>query len=359
MTSRERVLAAVTHRQPDRVPMDFWARRDVAKRLMAHLGSGDMEQLYRRLGIDLRSVSIGMSNPAFDAKAEELRGSSESSGGRYILHKDGAFEDMFGIVRRLGSDGLYDEWVDGPFVRTTDLDSFRWPSADGIDSVATLRERVQVHRGRYATFGRCNLPFKVAWHMRGFENFLCDMLTEESFARELIERAAMYEREKGLRLAQAGVDIIGVYGDLAMQDRMLVKPDAWRRIEKPVLAEMVSAWKKVKPDLKVLFHSDGDVSEIVPDYIEIGADLLNPIQPECMDPVAFKRKYGDRLTMHGTLSIQRTLPKGSTADVRREVLERVRDCGDGGGLIVCPSNALQNDTPLENIVAIYDAVLGS
>ncbi len=356
MTSRERVLATIAHKQPDRCPVDFWARADVSARLRAHLGLATQEELLERLGIDLRLLPIGERVAAFEARANGvLNGSSESSGKRYVLHPDGRFEDAWGVVRKLGQDGLYDQWVSGPFAENPDLDRFAWPQGDLYDSVEALRARAAGWKGRYAVMGRLTLPFKSAWHMRGFENFLCDMMADPPYARALLQRIADYELDKGLRLARAGADIIGIYGDLAMQDRMLVHPGAWRQTEKPILADLVCRLRAVKPDLKIFFHSDGDVTEIIPDYLEIGADILNPIQPECMDPAVVKRDFGDRLTMHGTLSLQRTLPKGTPDDVRREVLDRIRTCGREGGLILCPSNLLQNDTPLENILAIYDA----
>lgn len=355
MNPRERVLAAAAHREPDRVPFDYWARRDVSVRLMKHLGVEDHEALLRRLGVDMRGIPVGERHPGFDERCTVLGGESESSGRKYLLHPDGSFESRWGIVMKLGRDGLYDQWLRGPFSDDRRLERFDWPDPDVFDPVETIRERVAGYAGNYALLGRVNLPFKICWHMRGLENFLCDMIADPGYARELTARIAAYEREKGRRLARAEVDIVGIYGDLAMQDRMLVKPAAWRAIEKPILAGMIAAFKEEKPGLLVFFHSDGDVSEIIPDLVEIGVDILNPVQPECLDPAAVKRDYGDRLTLHGTISIQRTLPRGAPADVRHEVARRLDTCGHGGGLIICPANMIQNDTPLENIVALYEA----
>lgn len=357
MTGKQRILAAVNHKPSDRVPVDYWARADVTSRLMSFLGLQTQEQLYQRLGIDIRKIPVAEHHLAFEARTTGvLKGASESCGRKYILHGDGSFEDAWGIVRRLGPDGLYDEWVSGPFVDTTDLDAFAWPQGEIYDSVECLKARVNAGQGEYALFGRLNLPFKIAWHMRGLENFLCDMLMDSGFAKSLLRRIARYETEKGLRLVAAGVDIIGIYGDVGMQDRMLVVPDAWRETEKPILADMIKAFKARNPGILMFFHSDGDIREVLPDLIEIGFNIINPIQPECMDPAAVKRDFGDRITLHGTISIQKTLPQGTVADVRREVRERIRTCGQNGGLIICPANLIQNDTPLENIIALYDAV---
>lgn len=355
LTSRARVLKAVAHQQPDRVPVDYWARTDYTKRLMAFLGVDNTEALYARLGIDMRKIPMGEQHPEFLERATGvLGGASESSGGRYIIHADGSFEDAWGIVRRLGADGLYDEWVSGPFARASDLDAFAWPEGEIYDSVECLKERVNAYHGEYALLGRVNLPFKIAWHMRGLENFLCDMLLDREFAKALLQRIAAYEKEKGIRLIRAGIDILGVYGDIAMQDRMLVVPTAWRALEKPILAELIRAFKAENPAIVMFYHSDGDISEVLPDLIEIGFEIVNPIQPECMDPAAIKRQYGDRITLHGTISIQRTLPRGTAEDVRAEVRACIAACGRQGGLILCPSNMIQNDTPLVNTLALYE-----
>jgi uroporphyrinogen decarboxylase len=358
MNSKERVLKAIAHQSTDRVPVDYWSRDDVTQKLMAYLGLKSVEELYLRLGIDLRTIPLGMHDPVFEAKTTGvLGGFSESSGGKYIIYDDGRFEDVWGVVRRLGSDQLYDQWVSGPFVATDDIDSFAWPDLNSFDSVETTQKIVKFYQNRFALMGKVSLPFKLAWHMRGFENFLCDMMGDPDFARSLLERVAMYQREKGLRFIRAGVDIVGIVGDLGMQDRLMVNPTAWREIEKPIIAEMIKAFKTENPNIIIYFHSDGNVMEIMPDLIEIGVNIINPIQPECMNPVAVKKKYGNQITMHGTISLQKTLPKGSVEDVKREVYERIKTCGENGGLIICPSNLFQNDIPLENIVAMYDAAV--
>jgi uroporphyrinogen decarboxylase len=356
MTSRERILAAVAHRPTDRVPVDYCTRTDVAARLMARLGLADREALYRKLGIDVRRLSIRESHPSFEERTNgTLGGASERSGARYLFHPDGTYENAWGILHRPSRDGLYDEWVGGPFSGTMDLDSFPWPGMDILESVESLGKRIAAFGGGYAVMGTMNYPFKVCWQMRGLENYLCDMLVEKSFARELLLRAASYETEKGLRFIEAGADILSFSGDIAMQDRMMVEAGAWREIDKPVFAAMIREFRRARPGILVYYHSDGNLEEVMADLVEIGVDIVNPIQPECMDVEATKRRYGASITLHGTISIQRTLPFGTAEDVRREVEDRLRLCRGDGGLILAPSNHVQNDTPLENIVEIYRA----
>lgn len=356
-THRQRVLTAISHCQPDRVALDYWGRPDFTNRFVEFLQLDSVEEMYQKMGIDLRPIRVGERHEEFEQRTTGiLGGASESSGSRYIFHEDGSFENAWGIVKRQGPNGLYDEWLSGPFVNTTDLDGFAWPSMDFISSVESLKEQARPYGDQYALFGRTiSSPFTEAWMLRGMENFLCDMSVDPGFARELLDRVAAYAKEKCLRLIRAGVDILGIYGDVAMQDRMLVVPRVWRELEKPLLAEMVDCFRAENPELLMFFHSDGDISEVMDDLIEIGFDIIDPIQPECMDPAEVKRQYGDRITLHGSISMQQTLPYGSTEDVRKEVELRIRTCNQDGGLILGPATMIQNDVPFENVVAMYQA----
>lgn len=358
MNSRDRALKAINHLPTDHVPLDYKSRSDVTNGLIFYLGLNSKEELYKRLGIDFRRIPIEMHDTNFENRTTgKLEGHSASCGCRYIMHDDGTFEDEWGVIRCVGQDKLYERWISGPFVEHKNIDSFNWPDLKSFDSVQFLRSRCLAYQNEYALCGRLNLPFKVAWHMRGFENFLCDMLTDPLFAKDLLDRIALYEIEKGMRFIKAGVDIIEIIGDLAMQDRLFIHPNSWREIEKPILSEMIKSFRKVNPNIFIFYHSDGNIMELIPDFIEIGVDIIDPIQPESMDPIEVKKKYGDKITLHGTISVQTTLPKGSVEDVKRAVYDRIRTCGRNGGLIIGPTNNLQNDIPFENIIAMYDAVL--
>ncbi len=356
MTSRQRVLTALAFEEPDRVPVDYRLRRDVAERLAAHVGARDEEELQRRLGIDFRSVGVREHHPAFEARTSgALGGSMEKRGRRFVFHPDGSYEDAWGIVFRPGADGIYEQWISGPFKETDDLGSFAWPGMEIFESVDAVRRRVEAWKGEYALVASVNYPFKICWQMRGLENFLCDMLLEPDWARALWKKVASYEVEKAVRAASAGVDIVAFIGDIAMQNRLLLSVPAWRAIDKPLFAAMIAAVKRANPAVKIMYHSDGDLSEVIDDLIEIGVDILNPIQPESMDPAALKRRYGGRLVLNGAVSIQRTLPFGTVADVRAEIRRLVADCAPGGGFILAPSNHILADVPLENILEIYRA----
>jgi uroporphyrinogen decarboxylase len=129
----------------------------------------------------------------------------------------------------------------------------------------------------------------------------------------------------------------------------------WRKWFKPRLAKVWAAARRVKPDLLISYHSDGFIEPFIPELIEIGLDLLNPIQPECMDPSDIKRKFGDRLAFFGTIGNQTTLPFGSPDDVRREVRQRIETVGKGGGLVLAPSHMIEPDVPWANVQAFFEA----
>ncbi len=144
-----------------------------------------------------------------------------------------------------------------------------------------------------------------------------------------------------------------------MEDRMMLSPALWRAWLKPRLAAVIGAALAVRPGLIVHYHSDGYVEPIVPDLIEIGVNVLNPVQPECMDPVQLKKEYGAYLAFSGTIGTQTTMPFGTPEEVRRVVKDRVATVGCGGGLLIAPTHVLEPDVPWENVVALVEAVAES
>jgi uroporphyrinogen-III decarboxylase len=144
--------------------------------------------------------------------------------------------------------------------------------------------------------------------------------------------------------------------DVGMQTGMLMSPKVWRRFLKPKMAHFIASLKTIHPQVKVAYHSDGNVSAIIPDLIEIGLDVLNPIQPACMDPAELKRKYGDKLCFWGSMDEQYTLPFGTAEDVRGQVLTRLKTIGQDGGLVIGPTHHVQLDTPMDNFWAMVNTI---
>ena len=233
---------------------------------------------------------------------------------------------------------------------------YPWPDLDQPYRWQGVRERVAaLHAQGFAVTGYAGSVFERSWYLRGLENLLMDMLTAPARAHELFDRTAACQRHAAAEFARAGVDIVITGDDIAGQAGLLMKPETWREFLKPRLAATVRAVKQCRPETFVFYHSDGNLEPVIPELIEIGIDILNPVQPECMDPAALKRRFGDRLSFWGTVSVQRTMPFGTPAMVREEVAARVRDVARGGGLILAPAHVLGPETPWENVGAFFEA----
>jgi len=198
--------------------------------------------------------------------------------------------------------------------------------------------------------------FETVWHMRGMDRFMMDMIEHPEFAGFLIERITALRADTARRLAVMGVDMVRFGDDVGMQTGMMMSPALWRQWFKPNLAKVIAAAKEVNPNIYIWYHSDGNVEAIIPELIEVGVDVLNPVQPECMDPAALKQHYGDQLTFWGTIGIQTTMPFGTPAEVKRVVRERIRTVGKGGGLVLAPTHVLEPEVPYENIIAFIEAI---
>lgn len=219
------------------------------------------------------------------------------------------------------------------------------------------REVDELHRRELAAMGAMSMTlFEVAWGVRGFENFLMDMIDNKEMARTLLDRITDIRCEMARIFVKAGVDVLRLGDDVGTERGMMIGRGTWAEWLKPRLASVIRAAREIRPDILVFYHSDGDCRDVIPELIEIGVNILNPIQPECMDPAEIKRLYGDKLAFWGTIGTQRTMPFGTTDDVEREVITRIETVGRGGGLLLGPSHLLQDEVPWDNVLAFFKAV---
>jgi uroporphyrinogen decarboxylase len=210
-------------------------------------------------------------------------------------------------------------------------------------------------RGYAAIAGLETTIFEIGWYLRSMEELMTDMLLRPEMAQALLDRITELRIFQAHTFANANVDILALGDDIAMQTGMLLSPKMWRKWLKPRLAAVIEAARKVKRDILVQYHTDGDCRSVIPDLIEIGVDILNPVQPECMDPVDIKQTYGDRLSFSGAIGTQTTLPYGTPADVDTAVKTMIETVGKGGGFLVAPTHVLEPDVPWENVLAFVDA----
>jgi uroporphyrinogen decarboxylase len=195
--------------------------------------------------------------------------------------------------------------------------------------------------------------YEPAWQIRVYEQFLMDLVEQPAWAECLLERLMEQNLTRAEAYARAGADLITTGDDVAGQNALICSTDCWRKL---ILSRWRKVWGKIKelnPDCKIWYHSDGNISAIIGELIEAGVDILNPLQPECLDLDAIHRRYGKRLVFDGCIGTQSTMPFGSPADVRARVREVIEKYGKNGGVIISPTHVLEPDVPLENIDALF------
>jgi len=355
MNSRERVLTAMRRRQPDRPPFDFSFGFSPAQIALFHARTG-ADDPYDYFGADTRMVWPGPTRLTTDYT------------GFLGAMPAGSTVDEWGIghvptTSREG-DHAHLEGFQYPMVALetpADAADYPLPDLDADYRYGSVRSEINDIQGRglaAMAMLECTI-FERAWYLRSMERLLLDFADASAFATTLLDRITEKRVVQAQRYAELGADVICYGDDVGTQRGMLMSVRMWRTWLKPRLARTIAAARDIRPDVLVFYHSDGDVTAIIPDLIEIGVDILNPVQPECMDPVALKRAFGDRLSFWGTIGTQSTFPFGSPEDVRREVRARIATVGVGGGLFLAPTHVIEPEVPFDNIVAFVEAVRGA
>lgn len=353
MTSRERVLAALARQPTDRVPRLLYEEAigytPAIDALLRERCAPKAPRDY--FAMDITSVAFAPTALPRDRFAPWLGADAATALATGQV-------DEWGVWWKTGNSYHFAE-VDSPLrgeLGLERLSEYPMPDLDQAYRFAGVRERVDALHGQgFAVAAYAGSVFEQSWYIRGLEDLMVDMLAAPEIAHHLFDRTSALQRHAAEQFARAGVDIIITGDDVAGQHGLLISHGTWREFLKPRLAATARAAKAANPHAFVFYHSDGDVSPLVPELIEAGIDILNPIQPECMDPAAIKRQYGNRLAFWGTVSVQRTMPLGSPEEVKAEVRARIRDVGRGGGFILAPAHVLGPETPWENIVAFFEA----
>jgi uroporphyrinogen-III decarboxylase len=214
------------------------------------------------------------------------------------------------------------------------------------------------YSGKYGVIGDVEtMFFEMSWYLTGMEKFLVDLMIEPEYLSVLMDKIMNYIIAAGKRLIELGVDILWCGDDFGTQQGMILDPETWRRIIKPRIKYMFEEFRKVRSDIKIAWHSCGSILPIIPDFIETGLDILNPIQPLAhgMEPVYLKKTYGKDLTFFGGIDVQHLLPFGTPQMISDEVRRRIEILGKDGGYIIAPAHNIQPDTPVENILALFKA----
>lgn len=242
-----------------------------------------------------------------------------------------------------------------------ELQLFPFPDVGRAYHVPGLADQVrELHSQGLAAGG--NLPhlggelFETAWRLRGLEQFLLDMVERPAWAHLLLDRLTDMARRNAQTMAHAGVDVLILDDDVGMPGTMMISPSTWRTFFKPRMLQIIDAARAVKPDLCIVYHSDGHFAPIIDDLIEIGFDGINPLQPEHMDAARIRRRYGPRLALWGTVGAQNTFHHATPEAIAREVRDRIETLGHDG-LILSPAYDVDEPgIPRSNVTAFLEAV---
>ncbi len=358
MNSKERVLTAVAHSQPDRIPVDYWAVPELTETLLEEFGLVNEDELLEKLKIDIRYVKPSFSGSDFK---EQPDGS---------LHKrlsDGTFADIWGVKRKKISwgKGSYLEMISSPLEEANSVKEIKnhsWPDVEAFNYESILNQCLNYKDFAIICTGdrlttRASI-FKLAMYLRGMDRFFMDLALNPGLVETLVAKLLEFHLEHNRRIfeiAAKHIDIFMLGDDFGSENGLLISLAMFRKFFKPALRDLINLAKKF--NLKTMLHTCGGVRELIPDLTEIGLDILNPIQTRAknMDPKKLKKEFGKNICFHGSIDIQKTLSFGTPDEIKRTVNSHIKTLGEGGGFILAPSHNLQMDIPIDNIIAIYEA----
>ncbi len=354
MPARERVLTALAHQEPDRVPIDFWAASEIKLALQRYFDLKTEDQLLDFFGVDFRIAGI----PRY-------------MGPKLPKHVDGSWQDIWGVRRQrvvFGSgerQGTYQELLHSPLERMETIQEIEaypgWPTPDLWDysNIATACRQYP----DYCILAKGDrldrtAQLKPAMYLRGVEQIMLDLALNPEIVECINERIVNYFLEYNRRVfeaAKGGIDIFMMGDDFGTQTGPMMSVDMWKRFYEPGFRKYIELAHSY--GIKVMHHTCGSVRPLIPLFIDAGLDILQSLQPRAanMDLGQLKKEFGRDICFQGGIDIQQTLPRGTPEEVKREVSERLAVGMPAGGYIICTAHNLQADTPLENILALCES----
>jgi uroporphyrinogen decarboxylase len=373
MSSRERVVTALSHREPDRVPISMSITIDAYNNLKKLLGI-ELEDDKPAVGHWTDVPIHPIVNEKFGLDVFWLRMGSPKKKHFAQPNDPNKRMDEWGIEWTkvaLPNGGYYYEMSSHPLQNATieDLEDYPWPDPYDPGRVEGLAQYLKhIHDDTefaiLAKFG--GALFETAWYMRGMEQFFTDLVDNPDFVHALFKKLLEIQKgmdKVGIEAAGEYVDILRLSGeDMGSQEKGLISLPMFRRLVRPYLEDLWGFAKlkllEKNPNAKIMLHSCGAVRSFIPDWIDMGLDILDPVQPNAkgMDPFELKRDFGDRLSFHGGIDAQYVLPFGTPDEVCHHTRKYIQALGPGGGFILAPVHNVQGDVSPENLVAMRDAV---
>jgi len=364
LNHKQRVLKSLSFIEPDRVPLDIGGTNvtsmhiEIEKELKDYLGFEEKKSIIRSYNQrcvvpDERILQY------FDSDTRTIYFDESIP---WKTQPDGSFIDEWGIGYKLSPDGYYYDHSMHPLKNAIleDLDKYKWPDPYSERRLLGLEKRVEELKSEYCLIleGSRECIFGLASWLRGHEQFYMDLLINQTFAGALMDVLLDYQKKLlGFILGKIGkdIDIVKVADDLGGQNSLLISPEIYRKLIKPRQAELYRFIKN-KCNCKILLHTDGAIRDIIPDFIEIGVDILNPIQTSArgMDPVELKKEFGEKVVFWGGgVETQSTLSFGTPEEVEEDVRKKIEVFKKGGGYVFSQIHNIQPKVPIHNILAMY------
>lgn len=351
MTSRERVLRAMRREgKPDRPPFEIsWGAFTPSLMKVFREKTGSDLEPDEYFDFDTRSVNVLPTRKQIDFKKiynEELPAS--------------VFFDEWGVGMVPGSMEHFVDYKFHPLAAcesVEEIGNYDWPDLESDYRYEGLADKVEAyHKRGYAVMGELyQTIFEMAWLLRGMENLLVDFCINEEIAEAICEKLMTIRINQAKRYARAGVDIIRLGDDVSTQRGPMMSPQIYARFLKPKYKKIIEAAREINPDILFFLHCDGKVEDFVSDFVDVGIDILNPIQPECNDLDKLFSIYGDRISFWGGIGTQSTMPFGTPDEVKEKVIEVQNQLGQNGGLLLAPTHILEPEVPWDNIISFIEA----
>jgi uroporphyrinogen decarboxylase len=373
MNSLERILTSLNHKEPDRIPYDLNGTNSTGIHPIAY------RNLLSYLGIRKDEITICdpilqlayVHEDILEKFKVDTRGIYPKNPSNWKLNikedKEGKhFVDQYGIRWTMHKGGFYFDATGHPLIEGSieELNNHPFPDPSDQRRIKEIREVAREFRKEGFFIGMVNIGggfFELPFSLRGFENFYCDLAGNPKYACSLMDK--LLEIEMGywdLILSALGdyIDVVLTANDFAGQKGLLISPSTYRKYIKPRQKKLNSFIKKKKPYVYIFFHSCGSIYDLIPDLIDTGIDIINPVQVSAvkMDTRKLKKEFGDVLSFWGGIDTQKILPHGGSQEVKDEVKRRIDDLAPGGGFVFAPVHNIQPDVPPENIIAMWEAL---
>ncbi len=356
MNHRERFLTACSFREPDRVPRHASLAPAVLATFREMTGSADPAAHWEW---DIAHVGFLPPDPAPDLH-DRFGHYFTDVEHEWVLdwhHRD--YPPEWGVATRPAH--LYH--LSAPVAPLASIESasvledYPWPDYIGEWRHDHLEEEIEQLKGQgYPVDAHIGWIFQTAWTLRSEVGLFEDFYDNQELAGALLDRITQIRVAQAVRLAEAGVDAISLNDDIGSQRGMIISPAMWRRWLKPRMQTVIDAIRRVNPSILFRYHSDGNYAAVIPELIAMGVSTLRTVQPEAMDPVAIKRRYGRQIVLEGTIGLQGVLMHGTPVEVRRMIAAQCEGLKPGGAWVAAPGNTVTPDVPWENLEAMFDAL---